>query len=102
MTSGLDSQALTAVRAGETMHHEDETSFWDEFVTLCSNRQGLAELLDVSPDKVSNWPSRIKEYRDKLKKQNAEGPSSSEEQEVVPTGDNGAVITNQDPYLGEM
>ena len=102
MDSGIDSQALTAIRAGESLHAEDETSFWDEFITICSNREGLAELLDVSPDKVSNWPSRIKEYQDDLKKRNTESPHEPEEPEMIPTGDNGAVTTNQDPYLGEM
>jgi hypothetical protein len=102
MTSGLDSQALTAVRSGETMHDEGETSFWDEFITLCSNRDGMAELFDVSPDKVSNWPSRIKEYLEDLKKKDVENPHEPEEKEMVPTGENGAIVTNQDPYMGEM
>lgn len=102
MSSGIDSQALTAIRAGEGLHSEDETSFWDEFITICSNREGLAELLDVSPDKVSSWPSRIKEYQDDMKKKDIEDPHQPEETEMIPTGDTGAVTANQDPYLGEM
>lgn len=102
MNSGIDSQALTAVRAGESLHAEDETSFWDEFITICSNREGLAELLDVSPDKVSSWPARIQEYQEDLKKSTAESPHEEEETEMIPTGDTGAVTTNQDPYFGEM
>ncbi len=102
MTSGEDSRALTAVRAGKDLHAEDDTPFWDEFITLCANREGLAELFDVSPEKISSWPGRIKEYVDKLQKHDAEDPAQPEEQEVVPTGENGAVTVNQDPYLGEM
>jgi hypothetical protein len=102
MTSGVDSQALTAIRAGEGLHGEDETPFWDEFINICANREGLAELLDVSPDKVSSWPARIKEYRDEMEKHNTESPHEEEETEMIPTGDNGAIVTNQDPYLGEM
>ena len=102
MTSGLDSQALTAVRAGEGLHDEGETSFWDEFITLCANRDGLAELLDVSPDKISSWPARIQEYQEKMQKHNLESPHEPEEKEMIPTGQNGAVVTNQDPYLGEI
>jgi len=102
MTSGMDSQALTAVRAGDGLHQEGETSFWDEFITLCANREGLAELFDVSPEKVSSWPNRIKEHLEEMKKHHVESPHEDEEQEMIPTGDNGAVVTNQDPYLGEM
>lgn len=102
MTSGLDSQALTAVRSGENLHDDGESSFWDEFISLCSNREGMAELLDVSPDKVSNWPARIKEYLEEMKKKTIENPNEPEETEMIPTGDNGAVVTNQDPYIGEI
>jgi len=102
MTSGMDSQALTAVRAGEGLHQDGETSFWDEFITLCANREGLAELFDVSADKVSSWPSRIKEHLEEMKKHHVESPHEDEQQEMIPTGENGAVVTNQDPYFGEM
>ncbi len=102
MTSGVDSQALTAVRAGQGLHKEDETPFWDEFITICANRDGLAELFDVSPDKVSSWPARIKEYTDKMQKHDAESPHEDEDQEMIATGDNGAVTVNQDPYLGAI
>ena len=53
MTSGEDSRALTVVRTGKNLHQKDETSFWDEFITLCANRDGLADLFDVSPEKIS-------------------------------------------------
>ena len=103
MTSGLDSQALTVVRAGENLHEKDTTSFWDEFINLCSNREGMAELFDVSADKISNWPSRIKDHLEKVKKVDVESPSEPEETEMIPTGDNGAfTATNQDPYIGEI
>ena len=102
MTSGLDSQVLTVIRAGEDLHGEDENSFWDEFISLCSNRQGLADLLDISPEKIGNWPARIKDYQEKLKKHKIESPHEEEDKNLMPTGDNGAVTTNQDPYLGEM
>lgn len=102
MDSGLNSQALTTVRAGEDLHGDEETSFWDEFISLCSNSQGMADLLDVSADKVSNWPAKIKEYRDKLDAHSKENPSTPDEKEVVPTGQTGAFVTNQDPFMGNM
>lgn len=102
MTSGDDSRALNAVRAGKNLHSDDDVPFWDEFITLCANRDGLAELLDISPEKISSWPSRIKEQLEKLQKSDVSNPKAEEEKEVIPTGDNGAVVVNQDPYLGEI
>ena len=100
MTSGDDSRALTALKSGKDLHDDDETSFWDEFMTLCSNRDGMAELLNVSADKVSSWPARISDYLDKLEQKHADTPEK-DEKEVLPTGHNGA-ITNQDPFLGSL
>lgn len=102
MNSGEDSRALTAVRAGKDLRAEEDSPFWDDFITLCANRDGLAELLDVTPEKISTWPARIKEHLDKLLKHDAEDPTKPEDTEQIPTGDNGAVTVNQDPYFGEM
>lgn len=102
MTSGDDSRVLTAVRVGKDMHKEGDTPFWDEFIKLCGNTDGLAELLDVSPQKISSWPSRIQKNLEKLQKHDAESPHHKEEEKLIPTGDNGAVTTNVDPYLGEL
>jgi hypothetical protein len=102
MTSGDDSRVLTAVRVGKDMHQDGETSFWDEFITLCANTDGLSELLDVSPQKISSWPARIRENLEKLQRHDAESPHHREEEKLMPTGENGAVTTNVDPYLGEL
>lgn len=102
MDSGDESRILTVLRAGKTLHKEGETLFWDEFITLCANREGMAELLGVAPEKVSSWPSKIREHLDELQKSDAQNPSEPEDQEMIPTGDNGAVTTNVDPYLGEL
>lgn len=104
MGSGEEGRALTAVRAGKDMRKEEETPFWDDFISLCANADGMAELLDVNRDKVSNWPARIQEYLDKLSDHDSEGPSKEEETELIPTGDTGAftVPTNSDPNLGAL
>lgn len=102
MNSGEDSKTLAVVRTGKDMRKEDESQFWDEFVSLCSNADGLAELLDVNAEKVRSWPNKIHDALQQLEQHHLENPSEEEKTEVIPTGDNGAVTTNVDPYLGEQ
>lgn len=102
MDSGESSAALNVVKAGKELRKEDETQFWDDFVSLCSNSDGLADLLDVNAEKIRSWPGKIKDMLDKLDLHTAEDPNEKEKAEVIPTGMNGAVTTNVDPYLGEL
>ena len=97
MTSGEPDRAMIVVRSGKDMHKEDQTPFWDEFISLCSNPDGLSALLDVPAGKIRNWPSRIKEMLDKFGQQNAVDPTHKDNAEVIPTGLNGAITTNNDP-----
>lgn len=100
MDSGLDTGAMQVVRAGLELRPEGETSFWDEFIQLLSNSEGVAELLGVSPEKISGWPHRITKALEQIEQQ--QEPSQEEDDaEMVPTGDNGAFTAmNQDPSLG--
>ena len=100
MDSGDDSQAVQLVRAGEQLRKEGENSFWDDFLSLLSNSQGFADLLKVSSDSVVSWGERIRDAREKLGKEDGTSSSEDEEKEVMPTGDNGAVVaSNQDPVM---
>jgi len=104
MGSGSEDRALNVVRAGRDLRKDDETPFWDDFISLCSN-EGLAELLEVNREKLTSWPAKIREYLEKLEKHHAESPDHEEETELVPTGDNGAFTvppTNSDPNLGAL
>lgn len=98
MGSGDEDAALRVIRVGKELHNEDETPFWDEFITVCGNVDGLAELLGIGREKISSWPARIREHLNKLEKQTAENPAEKPKAEVMPTGDNGGF--NVDPNLG--
>lgn len=100
MGGAEDSAAINVIKSGKDLRKEDEPQFWDDFITLCSNADGLADLLDVSPEKIRSWPAKIKEMLEKLEKHTAESPKEKEDKEVIPTGDNGAITTNVDPYMG--
>jgi hypothetical protein len=99
MDSGEESQAVQLVRAGEELRKEDESSFWDDFLSLLSNSEGFAELLGVTPEQIMAWPDKIRQIRERLEKDKNQKPSDDEEKEVLPTGDNGAITTNQDPVM---
>jgi hypothetical protein len=103
MTSGEPDRAIITVRSGKDMHKEDQTPFWDEFISLCSNADGLSELLEVPANKIRTWPSRIKELLGKLDQQNAVDPAHKDNAEMIPTGHNGAFTVNSDPTnIGDM
>lgn len=102
MGGGDDSQVINVVRTGKDLHGDDQTPFWDEFITVCNDSAGLSELLGVSREKIIGWPARIRQALEKLEKHTAESPSERPETEVIPTGDNGAFTTNQDPQMGDI
>jgi hypothetical protein len=103
MTSGEDGRALNVVRIGKEFHDKNETPFWDEFISLCGNTEDMSELLGVSKEKILSWPSKIQDMLDRLEQHNAESPMGREDKKVIPTGETGAVVTNQDPNnLGDM
>lgn len=103
MGSGEDSEAIEVVRSGKNLRKEDESAFWDDFISLCSNTRGMANLLNVAPEKISNWPAKITEMLEKLETNDAEDPGIKDDTEMIPSGDNGAITaTNLDPNLGDM
>lgn len=97
MSSGEDDKQLVVVRTGQQLHNEKQIPFWDEFNSLCSDAEGLSQLLGVSKEQVSTWPARIREALGKLEKYKAMNPSDKEDTELMPTGQNGAFTTNSDP-----
>ena len=59
-------------------------NFWDNFILVCNNKEGLANLLKVSPDKVASWPLLIKQNLEKAKKE--KNPESKETTHIIDTG----------------
>ena len=102
MDSGEEDKSMVTVRKGNNLRKDDDRPFWDDFIDLCGDAQGLALLLQVEPQKVMKWPSRIREMLEKIKEHEVENPNKDDRDEVIATGDNGAFAVNQDPRLGEM
>lgn len=101
MGSGNEDRAISAIRSGRDLRSKEETSFWDDFISLCSN-EGFADLLDVNKEKLSTWPAKIKELLNKIEDVKHEDPEHEDDTELMATGDNGAFTVNSDPNLGVM
>lgn len=67
LDSGEESKAMRVVRTGIGLrNNKDCGNFWDDFISVCNDGEGLSELLEVPADKISNWASRVKEMMDKV------------------------------------
>ena len=81
--------ALSAITTGDNVADD----FWDNFIIVCNNREGMAALLGVSSDKVATWPATIKE------KQNAAGKSNPDvktNNKVLDTGNNNDKLSSME------
>ncbi len=77
--------AMDIIRSGLRLRGEDSSrSFWDDFLQMCSNSDGFAELLDVRPEQVAKWTSRIREMMDKVEK--SEEQDSADKKNILQTG----------------
>jgi hypothetical protein len=53
----IDPMAVTAIRTGLGISE----SFWDDFIQILNNSEGLSALLDVSVDEISTWRKKIED-----------------------------------------
>jgi len=58
--------------------------FWDNFILVCNNKEGLAALLKISPDKIALWPLLIKQNLEKAKSE--KNPEAKEKTHILDTG----------------
>lgn len=56
-----DDAALSAIETGNNVADD----FWNHFITVCNNKEGVASLLGVSTSKVAAWQQSIKDNMDK-------------------------------------
>jgi Sec7-like guanine-nucleotide exchange factor len=94
MDSGLESKGMQVVRKGLSLRNKDDNSFWDDFIQICSNTDGLAELLNVKKEVISSWTAKVKEAIASIEKHDQQTNTSQEDDKLMPTGVNGAVTMN--------
>ena len=86
--SGEDTKAMQVVRQGLGLRKEGESSFWDDFISLCNNAEALSQLFNVSEREVRNWPKYIKEAIEKVNQKNDKtglGLNDKANKEIIPT-----------------
>lgn len=97
--SSVDSKAVQAVRSGINLRNDQ--NFWNDFISICGNADGLAELLEVPKDKIVRWPSRIREMLDRIERADSED-GNDKKADVISTGEelgdpNGADAAKNEP-----
>ena len=56
MENEISDNVISVIKTGMNVDEE----FWDKFLQVINNKSGLSELLDVSPEKINKWHSKIK------------------------------------------
>lgn len=66
-----NSKKLDAIRSGNNIRNPNCGNFWDDFIHLCGNAEGMAELLDVPKEKVTGWAGRISDSKKEVENQDS-------------------------------
>lgn len=104
MDSGEESKSMQCIRAGVALRSDEDSPFWEDFISLCANTAGLADLLGVKEEVVARWASRVRDALEQVDKHDLQDGSSKEDEkdELVPTGDNGAVTDQNMGSFGKV
>ena len=89
-----DDQAMSAIRTGIGIRQE----FWDDFLQVINNSEGLAQLLDIPVTKIAGWHEKVKHALDKVQKTDAM-PDPKDNGKLLKTGqsdeiDPHTIVTN--------
>lgn len=66
--------AMQVIRTGLNIRED----FWDDFISIANNPEGLADLLQVSPERITAWGGLIQENLDKVKEADQRGDGEEE------------------------
>ena len=61
--------------------------FWDNFIVVCNNKEGMAALLGVNPEKIASWPMKIQENLEKSKGQKNPEAKDKDKTKIIDTGE---------------
>lgn len=76
-----DDKAMSAIRTGIGVREE----FWDDFLRVINNSDGLSALLDVPTTKISSWHDRVKHNLEKVRQADAV-PDPKDSGKLLKTG----------------
>lgn len=100
LDSGEETRGMHTIRSGMAMRDEDDGSFWEEFISLCNDADGMADLLGVKREAVTSWASKIRTALENVRRHDQQSEEKPDETEtLLPTGDNGAITRdNMGPF----
>jgi hypothetical protein len=75
-----DDKAMSAIRTGNGV----SDTFWNNFLQVINNSDGLSELLDVPVEKIIRWREKIKDSLEKIEKQDK--PKVHKKNKMLSTG----------------
>ncbi len=81
LKESADDAAISAIFSGINVAED----FWDNFILVCNNKDGLSALLNVPPEKITTWPSLIQKALEESK--NKSNPEAKEKTVTINTGD---------------
>jgi hypothetical protein len=58
-----DTKAIEVIIKGINLKNKD---FWEDFIYLCGNAEGMAQVLDVPKEKITGVAQRINQLKDKI------------------------------------
>lgn len=76
-----DQKALEVVRKGVNLQRGED--FWDDFLRLCGDSEGMAALLGVARERVSGLYGRIERMRSMV----GDSEKSKSKTKMIKTGD---------------
>lgn len=95
MDSGEESRGLKVIRTGLNLHQQKDNTFWEDFMQLCGDSEGMAELLKVKPAEVRRWANKIRDAIEQVKNTDSTNPEGQDDKKILPTGDNGALTVDK-------
>lgn len=75
----IETPAMKAIHTGINI----DENFWDNFILLCNNPEGMSDLLGVSSEQITGWGNKIKHN---LELVNKNINSDSQKTKVIDTG----------------
>lgn len=76
-----DDRAMSAIRTGIGVRED----FWDDFLLVINNSEGLSQLLDVPVTKISGWHDKVRHALDKVKQADGQ-PDPKDNGKLLKTG----------------
>lgn len=82
-SSSKEDKAVSVIRTGIGIRDQ----FWDDFLQVINNSDGISELLGVPITQISGWHSKIKQALDKVKEADS-SPELQDKGKLLKTGHN--------------